>query len=367
MVANADEQHGDAVGDQRVLQEIQNSLQAVLRRSAELGSGDLQSSLHAFQNQLQVALLGLESQATGPAGETTEESEAASQLLGLIFRADVPKKLIGYLGLLEFEHRKDATRAVGMISRLSTAVDGGAQVTEYMRNHPDLVELLLEGCGRTDVFMHCAQMLERFARNPLLVTLLLDAQASMKLIDLAQHPNFDIASEAFNSLRTLLMTQKSVSAAYLKRDFVDFFAHLHSLLQTDVYVTKRQALRLLGEVLLSRSFMSVVVDYVSNDAFLPIHMNLLRDDSKAIQIEAFHILKIFVANPDKPRRVALILHRNRERLKDVFQSLSGVRKTDKALLEDVRAATKLLDKLEASIKRPLAVDATQPAVVEVAA
>ena len=43
-------------------------------------------------------------------------------------------------------------------------------------------------------------------------------------------------------------------------------------------------------------------------------MNLLRDISRSIQIEAFHIFKVFVANPAKPASIIEILSRNREKL-----------------------------------------------------
>jgi calcium binding protein 39 len=43
-------------------------------------------------------------------------------------------------------------------------------------------------------------------------------------------------------------------------------------------------------------------------------MNLLRDKSKSIQFEAFHVFKVFVANPNKPHVILDILLRNKGRL-----------------------------------------------------
>ncbi|CAF3636325.1 unnamed protein product [Rotaria sp. Silwood1] len=45
-------------------------------------------------------------------------------------------------------------------------------------------------------------------------------------------------------------------------------------------------------------------------------MNLLKEKSKNIQFEAFHVFKIFVANPTKPKAISDILLRNREKLID---------------------------------------------------
>ncbi|CAK0824087.1 unnamed protein product [Prorocentrum cordatum] len=56
--------------------------------------------------------------------------------------------------------------------------------------------------------------------------------------------------------------------------------------------------------------MRVMIEY--DERYLQLHMNLLRDSSKAIRMEAFQVFKIFAANPNKPRRVQIILHRNRD-------------------------------------------------------
>ena len=43
-------------------------------------------------------------------------------------------------------------------------------------------------------------------------------------------------------------------------------------------------------------------------------MNLLRDKSKNIQFEAFHVFKVFVANPNKTAPVKDILVKNKDKL-----------------------------------------------------
>ncbi|PIO73614.1 hypothetical protein TELCIR_04413 [Teladorsagia circumcincta] len=54
--------------------------------------------------------------------------------------------------------------------------------------------------------------------------------------------------------------------------------------------------------------------YISNPENLKLMMELLREKSRSIQFEAFHVFKVFVANPNKPRPIADILLRNREKL-----------------------------------------------------
>ena len=62
-------------------------------------------------------------------------------------------------------------------------------------------------------------------------------------------------------------------------------------------MTKRQSLKLLGEILLDRANFNVMTKYIANEANLKMMMNLLRDKSKNIQFEAFHVFKVSLLPP----------------------------------------------------------------------
>lgn len=62
-----------------------------------------------------------------------------------------------------------------------------------------------------------------------------------------------------------------------------------------------------------------MIRYVSDEENLKRIMNALRDRSKHIQLEAFHVFKVFVANPKKTPAVESILRRNRSRLLTFLQ------------------------------------------------
>lgn len=64
------------------------------------------------------------------------------------------------------------------------------------------------------------------------------------------------------------------------------------LLHSPNYVTKRQSLKLLGEILLDRTNFNVMTRYISSEDNLKDMMNLLKDKSKNIQFEAFHVFKV---------------------------------------------------------------------------
>jgi calcium binding protein 39 len=73
-------------------------------------------------------------------------------------------------------------------------------------------------------------------------------------------------------------------------------------------------LQLLGELLLDRANFNIMTRYISDQSNLKLMMTLLRDKSRNIQFEAFHVFKVFVANPNKPPPILHILVKNRDKL-----------------------------------------------------
>lgn len=71
-----------------------------------------------------------------------------------------------------------------------------------------------------------------------------------------------------------------------------FFNMYNTLIMSDNYVTKRQSLKLLGEILLDRANYSIMTRYIASEANLKLMMNFLRDRSRNIQFEAFHVFKV---------------------------------------------------------------------------
>lgn len=73
---------------------------------------------------------------------------------------------------------------------------------------------------------------------------------------------------------------------------MQFFTMYTTLILSANYVTKRQSLKLLGEILLDRANYSIMTRYISSEANLKMMMNFLRDKSRNIQFEAFHVFKV---------------------------------------------------------------------------
>lgn len=82
-------------------------------------------------------------------------------------------------------------------------------------------------------------------------------------------------------------------AQYFYINFDLFFQNYNNvLIQSSSYVTKRQSIKLLGELLLDRANYSTLAEYVDRGEHLKLCMNLLKDDRKMVQYEGFHIFKV---------------------------------------------------------------------------
>eukprot|EP00448_Togula_jolla_P007839 CAMPEP_0170616504 /NCGR_PEP_ID=MMETSP0224-20130122/25904_1 /TAXON_ID=285029 /ORGANISM="Togula jolla, Strain CCCM 725" /LENGTH=334 /DNA_ID=CAMNT_0010942303 /DNA_START=22 /DNA_END=1026 /DNA_ORIENTATION=+ len=277
--------------------------------------------------------------------DSAADESRVRQVLIQLLRDDLPARLIDWLSELEFEAKKDVTRLFGAILKLGSSSDSERQIFEYIRNHNRILEELLDGCGDPEVFLYCAQMLRSCALYPNLVKLLLDKGATSILMDLVRHENFDISSQAFASLRELLLTHKAVSSSYIEHHFKAFFERYNVLLQVEDYVTQRQALPLLAEMLLDRSFMRVMSSYIARAQYLQIHMNLLTDKSRCIRLAAFQLVKVFAANPYKTRPVHHILYKNKDRLQRVLMVLNDGGRMPESAASDIETVISLLQVL----------------------
>ena len=112
-----------------------------------------------------------------------------------------------------------------------------------------------------------------------------------------------------------------MSAQFLEANYDKMFEQYQKLLHSDNYVTRRQSLKLLGELLLDRHNFSVMTKYISSPGInefgsvgekilclgnypiynndqqcfsdnLKLMMNLLKEKARNIQFEAFHVFKV---------------------------------------------------------------------------
>jgi len=247
-------------------------------------------------------------------GEENKEPnpDTINSLMNAIFGEDLLPLLVTHLTRFEFEAKKDVASIFNNILRRQ--VSGRFTTVEYLQRNPIILLTLVRGYETQDIALNCGSMLRECIRHESLAKVLLYSDEFYKFFLYVAMSNFDVASDGFATFKDLLTKHKTICAEFLEKNYDKVFEHYTGLLNSTNYVTRRQSIKLLGELLLDRANFNIMTKYISSKDNLKLMMILLRDESHNIQYEAFHVFKVFVANPNKTKPILDILLRNKEKL-----------------------------------------------------
>ena len=221
---------------------------------------------------------------------------------------------------LRFESRKDAQTILSYALRFrpsSSTDDESIAISHVLDHRPEVIVALARGYEHKESSMPCGAVLREILKNEHIAELIFyDESASenepairvheinletpqsgkgifWQFFDWIDNAAFEASTDAFSTFRELLTRHKAVVAQYLDVNFEMFFSKYNSMLvQSKSYVTKRQSIKLLGEILLDRANYTVMTHYVELPAHLKLCMNLLKDERKMVQYEGFHVFKV---------------------------------------------------------------------------
>ncbi|RAL44300.1 hypothetical protein DM860_015660 [Cuscuta australis] len=254
-------------------------------------------------------------------GEAEPNSDQVLQLTIEICNEDVIALFFHQLPVLGWEARKNLVQCWTVMLRQKLD-DSIFCCVRYMENHLELLDFLVVCYDNKEIALHCGNMLRECIKVPSLAKYILESPCFELFFKFVELPNFDVASDAFSTFKDLLTKHAPAVSEFLTAHYDEFFEQYEKLLSSSNYVTRRQSLKLLSEFLLEPPNSHVMKRYIAEVRHLKIMMTLLKDSSKNIQISAFHIFKVFVANPNKPKEIKVILAKNHERLLELLHSLS---------------------------------------------
>ncbi|KAG7484300.1 hypothetical protein MATL_G00047740 [Megalops atlanticus] len=267
-------------------------------------------------------------------GTTDKEpqTEAVAQLAQELYNTNLLIALIANLQRIDFEGKKDVVQLFSNIVRRQ--IGTRTPTVEYISSHPQILFMLLKGYESAEVALNCGMMLRECLRHEPLARTVLFSEDFYCFFHYVELSTFDIASDAFASFKDLLTRHKIMCADFLETNYDRVFTEYEKLLHSDNYVTKRQSLKLLGELLLDRHNFTVMTKYISRAENLKLMMNMLRDNSRNIQFEAFHVFKVFVANPNKTQPVLDILLKNQTKLVEFLSRFQTDRSEDEQFCDE---------------------------------
>ncbi|CAD0092065.1 unnamed protein product, partial [Aureobasidium vineae] len=268
------------------------------------------------------------------------------QLVNLLVTEDLLRVLAENIHLLPFESRKDTQTIISNVLRYKQPGEDQPIALQYIiTTRPEVIIALCNGYDRRESAMPCGGILKEALKHDAVTALILYDEPSLhgqpldlgsidtdqpasgqgvfwKFFDWIDKSLFEVSTDAFDTFRPMV-------AKYIDTNFDQFFDKYNNILiKSESYVTKRQSIKLLGEVLLDRQFYEIMTRYVESGDNLKLIMWQLKDDRKMVQYEAFHVFKIFAANPNKSPDVKRLLTMNRQRLLDFLPNFLADRTED---------------------------------------
>jgi len=271
------------------------------------------------------AVVGMKITLCGDAEHETNQENIVA-LANEVYSNDLLLSLLTNMVKFDFEAKKDISMIFNNLLRRQ--VGSRSPTVEYICRNTSILDTLCIGYENPDIALNCGTMLRDCSRHESLTKLILYTPNVWKFFKHVEMSNFDLASDAFNTFKELLTKHKPLVAEFLEKNYDQFFESYTGLLNSANYVTRRQSLKLLGELLLDRSNFNIMTKYISDQGNLKLMMLLLRDKSRNIQFEAFHVFKVFVANPNKPGPILHILSKNKEKLVSFLNSFHNDKEDD---------------------------------------
>ncbi|XP_033637768.1 calcium-binding protein 39-like [Asterias rubens] len=277
-------------------------------------------------------------------GDQDPQTELVGQLAHTMYDNSLLLSLITNLPYLDFEAKKDVAQIYNNILRRQ--IGSRSPTVDHICSKKEILFTLCRGYENQQIALNCGIMLRDSIRFVELAKIILNSDEFYKFFTYVEMSTFDIASDAFATFKELLTRHKILCAEFLEKNYDSVFEKYQKLLNSENYVTKRQSLKLLGELLLDRHNFTIMTKYISNPENLKLMMNMLRDTSRNIQFEAFHVFKVFVANPNKTPAILGILHKNQSKLVEFLSAFHTDRTEDEQFNDEKAYLIKQIKELQ---------------------
>lgn len=265
--------------------------------------------------------------------EVEPQPDQITQLAQEIYSTDYLYYLVVNLRKLDFDSRKDVV--ILFLTLLRRTMANKSPTVDYLvHSKPEIITMLIKGPENLEIGLICGQILRDCIKFEVINRFVLYSPSFYNFFKYVQIPTFEIATDAMMTLHELLTTHRKLVSEFLGNNYDVFITAINKLITSKNYVTKRQSVKLLNELVSQRSnqqFLSKFFDDANN---LKLTMLLLSDKLKNLQLEGFHTLKFFVANPKRSQKVTDILIKNKANFIEFFKTFDIASFHDSNIIEE---------------------------------
>ncbi|GEQ70791.1 hypothetical protein JCM33374_g4470 [Metschnikowia sp. JCM 33374] len=270
-----------------------------------------QDDCHRYLRQMKVVFHGDE--------ENEPQPDQIALLAQEVYASDCLFHLVQALRKLDFESRKDVVALFSALLRRRIGNDSPT-VDYLVHKKPEILVALMRGPEISDTALVCGQILRECVKFEQINRFVLNNALFWNYFRYAQNSIFEIATDTFVTLNQFLTLHKKLVSEFLAKNCDQFTQVVNGLIKSTNYVTKRQSIRLLTELVMQKSNQQFLMHYFDDTTSLKIIMMLLSDKSKNVQLEGFHVFKFFVAKPKKSQKILDILTKNKENFVRFFST-----------------------------------------------
>ncbi|KAA6346582.1 MAG: putative Calcium-binding protein 39, partial [Streblomastix strix] len=116
-------------------------------------------------------------------------------------------------------------------------------ITPYILKNKEILQSLLIKYGNADLALQYGMMLRECVRVESLAKVTIEMPEFYRLFEYVQVENFEIASDAFTTMKEILTRHKTLVAEFLQNNYEPFFKAYSTLLSSTNYATRRQSIK----------------------------------------------------------------------------------------------------------------------------
>lgn len=301
------------------------------------GSGDsrkAQEEVTRYLKHVREIMEGNTSGSHSDNGGMTARLDQLSQLAREVYSTDCLYLLLSHLEQIEFDSRKLVVLLFnGLLRR---RVGQRSPTVDYLVERPQIIGLLLRGPENPEISLSTGAMLREALQYEQISQIVLYSSQFWRYFDYCTADSFETSTDAFSTVAELLTFHRKLVSSFFDTHMERFIDSINRLLVYPNYVTKRESVKLLSRLILTKANYNLMTTYVSSPHNLKLIMILLGDKSRNIQLEAFNVFKVFVANPHKNKAITDILMKNRDKLLTFLSDFN----TDHSKYDDLFVAEK---------------------------
>lgn len=260
--------------------------EAHARPAVQAAEEDLQRSLTVLRQCFE----------SSPLQTKRRDARQTEQYIRALLACDILPQLLSHLPTLRPETRTAAARVVVALVQLLPEEVGSRIV------RGEVLRSLKRGTGVLDTSLHCGLVIRALASQQLLPAGGIDMIPP--LLQAAKHREFVIGADAVATLSAILTKGQCALRSF--QVFVSGLRRIHDA----NFALRSQLLRLLSAILHKRANHGLLTRYVVLVHNLRWVMSQLNTPMLCVQVDAYNVLKLFIANPTKSDPVARLLGLN---------------------------------------------------------